>query len=68
MDTVKLCRSLLERSGWRLDVFSTMVAGVVQWRVIANNGNKRIVAYADTRPDAWLKAVEQAKALGLLRE
>jgi hypothetical protein len=68
MDTVKHCRALLERSGWRLDVFSTVVADAVQWRVIANNGNERIVAYADTRADAWLKAVEQAKALGMLRE
>jgi hypothetical protein len=68
MDTVKHCRRLLDRSGWRLEVFSSMVAGAVQWRVIGNNGKERVVAYADTRLDAWLKAVEQAKALGMLRE
>jgi hypothetical protein len=68
MDTIKHCRSLLEQSGWRLDAIALMVAGAVQWRAIADNGSKRIEGSGETLADAWLKAVEQAKVLGMLRQ
>ena len=57
----------LKRSGWSVgDVASDAPRGRV-WIVSGTNGENRIVAEGKAELQAWHKATEQARAVGMLR-
>jgi hypothetical protein len=57
----------LHRAGWSIgDTAFTTAAGVVAWVVSGTNGENLIRAEGSTRDEAWIRAVEQARSLGML--
>jgi hypothetical protein len=57
----------LHRAGWSIgDTAFTTDAGVVAWVVSGTNGQAVIRAEGSTRGEAWGRAVEQARSLGML--
>jgi hypothetical protein len=60
-----LCQ--LHRAGWSVgDVEAGDGAGRVLWNVSGHNGENLIRAEGTTRAEAWVRAVEQARSLGML--
>jgi hypothetical protein len=57
----------LHRAGWSIgDTAFTTAAGVVAWVVSGTNGQAVIRAEGSTRSEAWIRAVDQARSLGML--
>ena len=57
----------LHRAGWSIgDVAAPDGAGGLSWLVWGSNGENLIRAEGATRDEAWGRAVEQARALGML--
>ncbi len=67
--SAKAVMNQLNADGWFLNV-STMVGfdGLVHWVVAGIKGGNLIRADGPTREEAWVCALEQARALGLLDE
>jgi hypothetical protein len=56
----------LHRSGWSIgDVAAGDGAGGTLWLVSGSNGENQIRAEGKTRAEAWVRAVEQARGLGM---
>ncbi len=53
----------LERAGWTVGDVGTAGGG---WLVTGTNGENQIQAGASSQAKAWHRAVEQARALGML--
>jgi len=69
MTTVDHCHDALHSAGWSVgEVRITTASGVPSWLVSGTNGENRIEAREATQSEAWLQAVEQARALGMLRQ
>jgi len=60
--TVDASRLRLHRPGW--SVGETATAG--GWLVTGNNGENAILARGASQEEAWHRAVEQARAVGML--
>jgi hypothetical protein len=57
----------LHRAGWSIgDTAFTTEARVVAWVVSGTNGENLIRAEGSTRAEAWIRAVDQARSLGML--
>jgi hypothetical protein len=57
----------LHRAGWSIgDVAAHDGAGGMLWIVSGSNGENLIRAEGSTRAEAWVRAVEQARTLGML--
>ena len=65
MDTVSEMRAFLTNAGWAVSESHVEHEKGPEWVVIGANGSHAIEARAGTQLDAWLEAVEQARALGL---
>jgi len=59
--------AILHRSGWSIgDVAFHDGAGGLLWLVSGSNGENLIRAEGPTRSEAWIRAVDQARSLGML--
>jgi hypothetical protein len=59
----------LHRAGWSIgDTAFHDGAGGIAWLVSGSNGENLIRAEGASRDEAWARAVEQARALGMLGE
>jgi hypothetical protein len=67
MPTVDRCHDALHRTGWSVGDARIITAACPAWWVSGTNGEDRIEARAATPSAAWLQAVEQARAQGMLR-
>ena len=57
----------LHRGGWSIgDTTFTTEADGVKWVVSGTNGENQIRAEGSTRSEAWTRAVEQVRELGML--
>lgn len=57
----------LHRAGWSIgDTAFTTDAEGVKWVVSGSNGENLIRAEGSTRSEAWVRAAEQARSLGML--
>jgi hypothetical protein len=56
------CRDRLHRAGW--SVGETVTAP--RWQVSGSNGENRLEASGRTQAQAWHRACEQARAVGML--
>jgi hypothetical protein len=57
----------LHRAGWSIgDVAFRDGAGGLLWIVSGSNGENLIRAEGATRSEAWIRAVEQARSLGMI--
>ena len=65
MDTVGEMRAFLTSAGWAVSESHVEHTTGPEWVVMGANGSHAIEARAGTQLDAWLVAVEQARALGL---
>jgi hypothetical protein len=65
MDTVGDCRNVLDQAGWAVSESHSSADTSPEWLVVGANGPHIIEARGATQLDAWLEAVEQARALGL---
>jgi hypothetical protein len=63
LPVVDECAERLRRAGWSCGDFAT--AG--GWVVTGSNGEKILEATAPTQALAWRRAVEAARAVGMLR-
>jgi hypothetical protein len=60
-------RRRLERAGWAVGIAVHYDATAVKtWVVTGQNGENLIRAEGPTRAEAWIRAVEQARSLGML--
>jgi hypothetical protein len=66
MTTAEECQSRLHAAGWSTGERAIAVAKGVQYVVDGVNGENAVRATAPTSADAWVQAVEQARALGML--
>jgi hypothetical protein len=66
MDAVDDYQAILVKAGWAATASHRLVAEEPQWRVIGSNGSLVIEGRGATQLDAWVDAVEQARALGLV--
>ena len=70
LDDVRLSHEDLDRlhrAGWSIgDAAFRDGAGGLSWLVWGSNGENLIRAVGTTRDEAWGRAVEQARALGML--
>jgi hypothetical protein len=57
----------LLRSGWTVCDMAFLIGGRFVWMVSGSNGKKQIRAEGATKAEAWWQAVEQARAVGMLR-
>jgi hypothetical protein len=60
--TVDDSRDRLHRAGWSVGEIAT-AAG---WVVSGSNGENQLAARGSTQPEAWWRACEQARAVGML--
>ena len=60
--TVDFSRTCLHRAGWSIGETAT-AAG---WLATGSNGENSILAQGATQKEAWHRAVEQARAVGML--
>jgi hypothetical protein len=59
--------SRLHRAGWSIgDVAFRDGAGGLTWIASGSNGENLIRAEGTTRDEAWARAVDQARAVGML--
>jgi hypothetical protein len=65
MDTVGDFREFLTSAGWAVSEAHLEHATGPEWTVIGSNGPHVIEARASTRLEAWMGAVEQARAQGM---
>jgi hypothetical protein len=57
----------LHRAGWSIgDAAVAVEGGGLVWVVSGHNGENLIRAEGPTRDEAWVRAVEQARGLGML--
>jgi hypothetical protein len=57
----------LHRAGWSIgDAAVRDGAGGLLWIVTGSNGENLIRAEGPTRSEAWIRAVDQARGLGML--
>jgi hypothetical protein len=61
------CHDRLHRSGWSVGEFSVTTENGPVWMVSGTNGENVIEARGGTQSESWLRAVEQARSLGMLR-
>jgi hypothetical protein len=66
MTTVDHCHDALHRAGWSVGDARIITAAGPAWSVSGTNSENRIEARAATQSGAWVQAVEQARALGML--
>jgi hypothetical protein len=57
----------LQRAGWSVGDVRLLTAEGAVWWVTGSNGENAIRAEGRTQAEAWARACEQAKALGMLR-
>jgi hypothetical protein len=67
MTTVDHCHERLYRAGWSVGDARIIPRHGPAWWVTGTNGENAIEARAAMQGEAWLQAVEQARALGMLR-
>jgi hypothetical protein len=60
------CFALLHAAGWSLGEVRILTAAGPAWWVSGTNGANAIEARASTQAEAWRRAVEQARSLGML--
>jgi hypothetical protein len=60
--SVDECADRLHRAGWSMGELLT-AAG---WLVTGSNGENVIEAFGSTQSEAWQRACEQARAVGML--
>jgi hypothetical protein len=65
--TAEECQSRLHAAGWSTGERAIATTEAVQYVVDGVNGENAIRAVADTSAGVWLQAVEQARAVGMLR-
>jgi hypothetical protein len=65
MDTVEDCRHFLAQAGWAASESHDLTGPTREWLVLGVNGPHTIEARGATPLDAWLLAVEEARALGM---
>ncbi len=65
MDSIGDLRSFLTEAGWAVSEAHSVHAGKAEWTVLGANGAHVLEARASTQLNAWLEAVEQARALGM---
>ena len=65
METENDCRKLLEGAGWAVSASHALGTAEPEYLVLGANGSHTIEARGKTPLDAWLDAVEQARALGM---
>jgi hypothetical protein len=65
MDTVGDFRTFLTDAGWAVSESHCETSMGPQWTVLGANGSHVIEARGPTQLDAWMEAVEQARALGM---
>jgi hypothetical protein len=65
--TAEECQGRLHAAGWSTGERAIATTAGVQYVVYGVNGENAIRAVADTSADACRQAVEQARALGMLR-
>jgi hypothetical protein len=56
----------LKRAGWSIEYAVTFNPGAQLWVVSGSNGENPIRAEGRTAVEAWGRALEQARALGML--
>jgi hypothetical protein len=56
----------LKRAGWSIGDVGFAGDGERVWVVSGTNGENRIVAEGTTEAEAWWRACEQARAVGML--
>ena len=61
------CLDLLHRAGWSDSEASFLGNSGQVWLVSGTNGEEVIEAQGRSSAEAWLRAVQQARALGMLR-
>jgi hypothetical protein len=57
----------LHRAGWSVGEVRALTAAGPVWLVSASNGENALRAQGRTQAEAWQRACEQARALGMLR-
>jgi hypothetical protein len=65
MDSVGDFRKFLTDAGWAVSEAHHETSTGPEWTVIGANGPHVLEARAGTQLDAWMEAVEQARALGM---
>jgi hypothetical protein len=60
------CHERLHRAGWSVGELSIATATGPAWPVTGSNGENRVAARGITQGEAWLQAMAQAQALGML--
>jgi hypothetical protein len=66
MDTVDVYKNILNQAGWAVTASHPIAADGLEWRVVGSNASHVIEGRGATQLDAWVDAVEQARALGLV--
>jgi hypothetical protein len=56
----------LHRSGWSIGDTAFRVAASLVWVVTGSNGENRIRAEGASRDEAWHRACQEARAVGML--
>jgi hypothetical protein len=56
------CRERLQRVGWSVGE----IASATRWMVTGTNGEYLLHAEGSTQGEAWFRACEQARAVGML--
>jgi hypothetical protein len=56
----------LHRAGWSLGEYTVGSPHALVWCVEGGNGENRIRVYARTQAEAWSRACEAARAVGML--
>jgi hypothetical protein len=67
MTTIDRCHDALHRADWSVGDARLITADGPAWWVSGTNRENRIEARAATQGEVWLQAVEQTRALGMLR-
>jgi hypothetical protein len=59
------CYVALKAAGWSVGEVYLLTGGGPLWCVDGRNGENLLLAHAATQAEAWHKAVEQARSLGM---